>query len=863
MRTLAMTIRYKFVYKKKTEFKTPKKIIFLLSSASSDPTYSLSSDEYELAQLFDGERIAEEVLDQFYKIKGMRLTKEHLQDFMGKLIDARLLQEVEPSAPVSRVPAYRRKLAARSDVPDLHTLEPVIDDLDEFEEFADTEQNATTDEGLDHVDVESRPDESASTTAERKTSDHTTRLTEHTSIDRISHGLGDRARSNEAAENSALTDHEDMERARKFSELKSQRLGPKLIIRLPVAWLLPFGRLLAFPSNSNLLIGLMVAGACLSGYALWDNRVELVRDLDRMFRPLTLAHTLLMSMLTVNLFGQLARAAAYQKYSGKVPPFGIILAFHLLPRFYTDVSDLRSSLQQQRLTAVSLFTTLLLFLIATFGWLISKGGATYLPLLSIGIATLSAFLFLLRINPLGKFEGYHLIAAKLGVPDLRNGALLALFGIRPQETPWSKQISPWALRIYGLAVLIYLITISVLIIQLLGGWLESHWGGLGVLIFLGLVAAVLIDPVRQARAAALRLKQAPHRKLAHRRIGQPRRKVRPIFVFLFVIAVLAGVGSLPYKYEPGGDFVILPTERIDVRALIAGDVREIFVDEGDFVKAKQIVAQLADDEERTNMAGTEAKLAELRAKLAIAEKGAKAEEIALARQRVQTALTRSTFSRNRADRLEGLEEKRLVSRQEYEDALARAEVDAEQLKEARRELELLLSGVRPEEIEAIKAEITKETAQLEYHKRQLTYTTLRAGISGRIVSGSLMFAVGDYLNKGDLLTTIEQTRTVLAEVKIPESDIDEVKVGSEVRIKAWAYPNREFYGVVRSVAPNAEESDYGKVVRVLSEIGNEEKLLKSELTGYGKVRGEEMPAAFAFTRMLVRFFRIELWSWLP
>ena len=48
-----------------------------------------------------------------------------------------------------------------------------------------------------------------------------------------------------------------------------------------------------------------------------------------------------------------------------------------------------------------------------------------------------------------------------------------------------------------------------------------------------------------------------------------------------------------------------------------------------------------------------------------------------------------------------------------------------------------------------------------------------------------------------------------------------------------------------------------------TEIDNAEALLKTELTGYAKVRGETQPAALAFTRMLVRFFHVELWSWLP
>jgi len=53
------------------------------------------------------------------------------------------------------------------------------------------------------------------------------------------------------------------------------------------------------------------------------------------------------------------------------------------------------------------------------------------------------------------------------------------------------------------------------------------------------------------------------------------------------------------------------------------------------------------------------------------------------------------------------------------------------------------------------------------------------------------------------------------------------------------------------------------MVRVTSELENRNGTLKSGLTGYAKIEGEEMPAALAFTRVVVRFFQIEFWSWLP
>ena len=82
-------------------------------------------------------------------------------------------------------------------------------------------------------------------------------------------------------------------------------------------------------------------------------------------------------------------------------------------------------------------------------------------------------------------------------------------------------------------------------------------------------------------------------------------------------------------------------------------------------------------------------------------------------------------------------------------------------------------------------------------------------------------------------------------------------------MKFWSFPDREFNGVVQSIAPTAEMSKYGSIVRVRTEVDNADGLLKVNLTGQAKITGERQPVFLVFTRMIVRFVQVELWSWLP
>jgi hypothetical protein len=91
-----------------------------------------------------------------------------------------------------------------------------------------------------------------------------------------------------------------------------------------------------------------------------------------------------------------------------------------------------------------------------------------------------------------------------------------------------------------------------------------------------------------------------------------------------------------------------------------------------------------------------------------------------------------------------------------------------------------------------------------------------------------------------------------------------------------AYPDRPFIGKVISIEPaaSAENSPSTTVkaptskisdrfVRVIVDIPNAEKMLKSSMTGYAKIAGSTKPAIVAFTRPIVRFIQVEVWSWLP
>ncbi|HKY91685.1 MAG TPA: efflux RND transporter periplasmic adaptor subunit, partial [Nevskiaceae bacterium] len=345
--------------------------------------------------------------------------------------------------------------------------------------------------------------------------------------------------------------------------------------------------------------------------------------------------------------------------------------------------------------------------------------------------------------------------------------------------------------------------------------------------------------------------------------GAANKPWRPSRNLLIALGVIAGLSLVPYPYEPSGDFEVLPRNRADVRALAAGDIREVLVKEGDIVKAGQAIARLDTSAQKARVAGAEAEIAGLQADLALAKKGARPEEIAVAKQRVATARSAANNAESSFKRIATAYRGKGVTPQEYERAKGAADVAKQQLLEAERSLALIASPVQQERIDAIQASIERAQAELTYAQQDLAYGTITAPIDGRIVSSQLQFARGQYFARGDLLATIEDTGELLGEIKMPEEAIGDVKVDAAASIKPWAYPNTSFDGRVKAVAPAAEDGEYGKVVRVQVVLEDPQGKLKTGMTGSAKVDGGWHLTIVVFTRAIARFLFVELWSWIP
>lgn len=620
----------------------------------------------------------------------------------------------------------------------------------------------------------------------------------------------------------------------------------------PVGVFLPLGSLLGWALASSVLVWLLVAGSFACTFALWVNRTAVAADVVRLAHPLIFTLTALVCLALLEFLGEVARAAALRRATGVTPRFGIMLGVGWIPFFKADTAGVAENAPRavrMRIIGAAMVATLTLEVLGIGGWFAFHHGHNLLPVFCIGLAIAAMIWMFILVNPLAKRDGYHLLANLMSAPDLREQALVALFGY---SKPWldSRRIGKNTLYVYGALCVAYLAWVVVWLVLFPGEWLQGGWGAAGVIVFVavaGLYIWLQVSRILSQRSS----------------IGGEIVIPPPSRIDWIIIGVIVAVSLFPWPYQPSGDFVVLPYARADVRSQISGEVRQVLVKEGDAVKAGQVVAVLADDEEVAAVATSKADIAKLYAELQLEKEGSRPEEIEVARQEVATAQKRYEFAQAEAVRQSKAFQQKAVSDQQYQHYLSEAEVNQQQLLEAKRHLDLVTGGTRPEKLDETRAEIAAAQAQLEFHSRQLEYTKVRAPIDGRVVSGTLMFAVGDYMDRGALLARVDQTDKLQVEIHLPETAIGEIKVGNRACAKAWGAPFDCFDGTVTQIAPAAQAESDGRVIRVMMQVDVVDGRLKPDMTGYAKVDAATYPLIVAFTRPLVRFFTVEIWSWLP
>ncbi|MCJ7821701.1 MAG: efflux RND transporter periplasmic adaptor subunit, partial [Armatimonadetes bacterium] len=257
-------------------------------------------------------------------------------------------------------------------------------------------------------------------------------------------------------------------------------------------------------------------------------------------------------------------------------------------------------------------------------------------------------------------------------------------------------------------------------------------------------------------------------------------------------------------------------------------VLEVTVREGDAVRQGQALIKLdptqAESTVRQARAGKDAAAARLsaaRSRLQILEQGAREEERAIARSRLEQAEAALRTTQADLDRLRGLFDQGAVSKQQLDAAQMGYDTARTNRDSARQTLDLTEKGARPEEIDAARkdvqagaAALAQMEAALASASEMLSYTVLRSPFDGVVYQRSV--------NPGEIVSTmggppllrLADLSSIYYEATVPERVALKVEAGQRVDVVVQGNGDRAVEGKVERLVPIADPMSRDFLVRI-------------------------------------------------
>jgi multidrug efflux pump subunit AcrA (membrane-fusion protein) len=644
---------------------------------------------------------------------------------------------------------------------------------------------------------------------------------------------------------------------------------------------------------------------------LWANRQGLAQSFVSSLRWETAILGWLV-IVFVTFCHEFAHGLTCKHYGGEVHEVGFLLIF-FMPCFYCNVSDawlFREKSKRLWVTLAGGYFELFLWALTVFVWRVTVPD-TLINFLAFVVMTACGAQTLFNFNPFLKLDGYYLLSDWLEIPNLhqRAGEYVKsrlrglLWGAAGPETDERGR----TLLIYGLVSWLYSLAFLGLSLVFMTHFFGAKLGVLG-LIIVGVLGLMSVRGLFHGFTAG------EVRNMFHFR------HKRTVIWAMLLMGVPAALFFIPIEDRASGPFQLRPRMRAELKALVAGSVREICCDEGDRVSAGMLVARIDVPDLPSRIAQKHSEAREAQAKLRLLEAGPRYEEMEQQRRRVERAeafrkqaqrdLTRAqqalkedvkrldematqhqaelAAARDMLERSKRLRGKGTVSEDEYVDGEKKCKVAESQIEqvqaqkrarqaigtqeaeteltrrekeeaESRATLSLMEAGTRPEEIEAERVRMARLQEEIRYLESSQGRLRIESPVSGTMVSAHLKEKLGHYVREGDLIAVVEDSSVLEAEIALPEQDAARVRPGQRIELKARAFPFDTLSAQVDRIAPAAGRGEVQSTLTVYCRVEDPGIELRAGMTGHARVfTGRRSVGGFLVDRAL-RFIRTEFW----
>ena len=260
--------------------------------------------------------------------------------------------------------------------------------------------------------------------------------------------------------------------------------------------------------------------------------------------------------------------------------------------------------------------------------------------------------------------------------------------------------------------------------------------------------------------------------------------------------------AIPVRYVSAeGKVEALPGAEVEVGSEITGRIERFFVKEGDLVKKGGLIAILENRDIKAKLREAETEAAVARARLKETASGAREEEIRRAGASLDGAVADMHLTSAELERYERLHRQGMVSQAELDQKQSAYKIALSRVKEAEEAKTLLEKGPKQETLKVNEVMIKQAEATVEYYKRLLDKTIIKAPISGKVIRKYAQ--EGELVNLSSaetLLAAIADIEKVRINAEVDETDIGKIKIGDPVDVTSDAYTGKVFKGEIEEIA---------------------------------------------------------------
>ncbi len=299
------------------------------------------------------------------------------------------------------------------------------------------------------------------------------------------------------------------------------------------------------------------------------------------------------------------------------------------------------------------------------------------------------------------------------------------------------------------------------------------------------------------------------------------------------------VGDIENNVMASGKVKALNT--VDVGAQVSGEVKRLFVDVGDEVKQGDLIAQIDQVTQNNTLSNEQASLEQSEAALQSAQAEALSRQAGLKSAYADLASRQSELKQAQSDfaRLQGLVAIDAISQQEYDTQATSVDTAKAAVANAQAAIDTAKASIvtAQADISSQQAAIRKSQTNVSTAEEDLSYTTIRAPMSGTVVS--ITTEQGTTVNASQTaptLVTLADLSTVRINAQISEADVINVNAGMPAYFNIIGNPDQQYDAILTAIEPAPEEisetSSTDSAIYYVGyvEVANPERLFRIDMT---------------------------------